>query len=172
MKIFKGQIIKYLFYIIPLTLTIIFLILFINVKTELEQIKDDYAKANKNNSKEKEELILENKRLKSLVRDTKIISSNSIYLYDHDIRNMKAKGLTNPVQDIISDLRKHRELIPYKGSLGGTMDFYGNNTIWILTNKWVLAYFEDGHSGGYLLLEYKISNNGIIEWKGIASMVS
>jgi hypothetical protein len=82
---------------------------------------------------------------------------------------MKKKGLSDPIQDIISDLMKHNELIPYKGVLGGTMRFY-EKEIRILTNKWVLAYFEDGHIGGYLLLEYKISDSGKIDWKRIVSM--
>jgi hypothetical protein len=83
---------------------------------------------------------------------------------------MKEKGLENPVHDIVSDLQKHRELIPYKGVLGGTMGFYSTEDIWILNNKWVFAEFDDGHIGGFLLLEYQVSNTGKISWKKIASM--
>jgi hypothetical protein len=91
---------------------------------------------------------------------------------EYDINEMKKSGLRNPVQDIISDLQKHRELIPYKGILGGEMGFYYKNEIRVLTNKWVLAYFEDGHYGGYLLLEYLVNSNGKITWKRIAAMRS
>jgi len=84
---------------------------------------------------------------------------------------LKEKGLSDPVREIIDDLIKHSELIPYKGILGGTMEFY-DREIWILNNKWVFAYFEDGHVMGYLLLEYSISDDGKIEWKRIASMRS
>jgi len=41
--------------------------------------------------------------------------------------------LSDPVQDIVSDLTKHGELIPYEGTLGGTMRFY-DEEIWILNN--------------------------------------
>ena len=83
---------------------------------------------------------------------------------------MKEKGLEKPVENIISDLQKHGELIPYKGVHGGKMGFYNPYDIWILTNKWVFAYFEDGHLSGYLLLEYNVTDDGKIQWKKIASM--
>jgi hypothetical protein len=93
-------------------------------------------------------------------------------LDEYDINEMRERGLRNPVQDIISDLQEHRDLIPYKGVLGGEMGFFDKNKIWVLTNKWVLAYFEDGHIGGYLLLEFLVHDNGRITWNRIASMKS
>ncbi len=98
--------------------------------------------------------------------------ANTIALYRWDIEEMKRKGLKDPVKDIITDLRQHRELIPYEGTLGGTMNFYSEDQIWILTKKWVLAYFEDGHNGGYLLLEYQVTKNGKIKWNGVASYIA
>ncbi len=98
--------------------------------------------------------------------------ANTIELHSWDIEQMKRKGLIDPVKNIISDLRQHRELIPYKGSMGGTMNFYSESQIWILTKKWVLAYFEDGHNGGYLLLEYEVTKDGKIKWKTVASYIS
>jgi hypothetical protein len=114
-------------------------------------------------------------RLKSLGEKTKmstIKSANVIELHSWDIEEMKKRGLKGPVKDIISDLMQHRELIPYKGSLGGTMNFYSAGKIWILTKKWVLAYFEDGHNRGYLLLEYEVTNDGRIKWKVLASYIA
>jgi hypothetical protein len=81
---------------------------------------------------------------------------------------LQVKGFTGQLKDIVSDLKTHSELIPYKGVLGGTMGFYGNNDIHVLTNSWVLAYFSDGHIEGYMLLRYEI-NNGSISWKVIDS---
>jgi len=98
--------------------------------------------------------------------------ANTIELHSWDIEEMKRKGLKDPVKDIIFDLRQHRELIPYKGSLGGTMNFYSEGQIWILTKKWVLAYFEDGHNGGYLLLEYEVTKDGKIKWNTVASYIA
>jgi len=80
---------------------------------------------------------------------------------------------TNNIEDLIShlktDLKERKDLIPYKGVLGGTMGFYDKNRIHILNYKWVYAHFEDGHIGGEMLLEYDISEDGKINWKVIAS---
>ncbi len=125
---------------------------------ELEQSKKDFEQ-----------------RLKSLEETIKLNlgkPANIIELHRWDTEEMKKRGLKEPVKDIISDLMQHRELIPYKGSLGGTMNFYSEGKIWILTKKWVFAYFEDGHNGGYLLLEYEVTNYGRINWKALASYIA
>jgi hypothetical protein len=79
------------------------------------------------------------------------------------------KGLTDPASEIVADLQKHPELIPYKGVLGGTMGFYYKEEIHILTPKWVIASFEDGHMAGIMLLRYEVSDDGKISWKVIDS---
>jgi hypothetical protein len=79
-----------------------------------------------------------------------------------DVERMKDRGLKDPVDDIKASLREKRELIPYEGVMGGTMDFY---EIHVLTPRWVLAYFEDGHVGGYMLLEYDVSEDGKVSWE-------
>lgn len=86
----------------------------------------------------------------------------------HIIR-LKNKGLKDPLKDLVKDLRAHPELIPYEGVLGGTMQFYFEDKIWVISNHWVLAYFEDGHRSGYALLEYKVADGGKISWKILAS---
>jgi hypothetical protein len=93
-------------------------------------------------------------------------------LFSWDIEAMKKKGLHDPASEITADLKQHHELIPYKGVLGGTMNFYDDSKIWVLTKKWVLAYFEDGHVAGYLLLEYEITQGGKIHWKTVASYIA
>ena len=98
--------------------------------------------------------------------------ASTIELFSWDIRAMQKKGLKDPVDDIVSDLKQHREIIPIKATMGGTMNFYDRSKIWILTNRWVLAYFEDGHNGGYLLLEYQIAPGGKIIWKVLASYLA
>ena len=170
MKILNNQFIRNLLFITLSVLAIIFFILLINVNNELDQLRNKHKTTRESYNKEKKEFIAENKRNEKLFPNNNNISTNIIYLNNNDIKDMKKKGLSNPVQEIISNLRKHRELIPYKGILGGTMGFYDKKSIWILTNKWVLAYFEDGHIGGYLLLEYNIDHYGKINWNRIGKM--
>jgi len=64
---------------------------------------------------------------------------------------------------------KHNELIPYGGVLGGTMGFWSESDIHVLTLKWVFASFDDGHILEHMLLEYKVSDDGKISWKVLAS---
>ncbi len=84
------------------------------------------------------------------------------------INGLKRQGFDGNIQDIINDLVKHDELIPYKGVLGGKMGFYYKERIHVLSDKWVYAYFEDGHISGYMLLSYSIDNKEI-SWKVIDS---
>ena len=103
----------------------------------------------------------------SLDESEKLLKSQSL-LRNWDLKRLKEKGLRDPIKDIITDLIKHKELIPYKGVLGGVMHFYESG-IYVLTPKWVYAYFEDGHIAGRMLLEYQVSDEGKISWRVVDS---
>ncbi len=167
MKISKDQLAKSLLLIIPLIIAIIFFILFIQTNDELYQYEIKYQKFVESYNKEKAGLIEQNNNLKRLLQIRKDDMPNNISLEDLDIERLREKGLSSPVQNILMDLKNHKELIPYEGILGGTMRFY-DKECWVLNNKWVFAYFEDGHYGGYMLLEYNVAENGKINWKRIA----
>jgi hypothetical protein len=85
-------------------------------------------------------------------------------LQEFEIMQLKQKGLKDPVKDLRSDLMKRQELIPYKGVLGGTMGFYSEENIHIISSKWAAASFDDGHKGGIMLLKYSIQKDGKIRW--------
>jgi len=167
MKILRNQLTKSLLLILFLIAAIMFFILFIRTNNELSQFKVKYEKVVKNYNEEKAGLIAQNMNLKRLLQIRKNNIPNNISLIEWDIKRLKERGLLNPVQDILLDLKNHRELIPYGGILGGTIEFY-NKESWVLNNKWVFAYFEDGHYGGYMLLEYNVELNGKINWERIA----
>lgn len=63
------------------------------------------------------------------------------------------------------DLVERPELIPFEGTLGGTMGFYDPENIYVLSDKWVYARFEDGHIQGGMLLEYSLGPDGEISWQ-------
>jgi hypothetical protein len=82
-------------------------------------------------------------------------------LSQSDIQKLQRKGLKSPETDLMNDLnRKQNQLIPDKGTMGGTMTIRDSR---ILNDRYALAYYEDGHNGGYLLLKYTV-NNGSINW--------
>jgi len=138
--------------------------LFWSKSTELSQALE-YTEIIKKNYQNNYDILLE----KYNQEKSTPAKANVIELSQTHIRRLAKKGLENPVQDLVDDLIKHPELIPEKGTLGGTMGFNFEDKIWILTNKWVLAYYEDGHKGGYVLLQYDVSSVGKITWKKIAS---
>lgn len=87
-------------------------------------------------------------------------------LSQSDIQRLKRKGLKNPETDLMNDLsRKQSQLIPTEGVLGGTMAIRDTR---ILNDRYAMAYYEDGHIGGYMLLKYEV-NNGKISWKVVDS---
>jgi len=102
--------------------------------------------------------------LTSLITEYKGMLELESKLDSWKIGQLKSKGLSDPLNDIITDLSKHRELIPFKGVLGGTMGFYHPEYA-IVTRNEVFIPFEDGHRGGYMLLKYQVSDEGKISWK-------
>ena len=88
-------------------------------------------------------------------------------LRDWDIAYLKEHGLKDPVPEIKASLAQKTHLIPQEGVLGGTNQVF-EDKIFVLNRQWVLAYFEDGHNVGNILLSYQV-NNGKITWKVIRS---
>lgn len=126
---------------------------------------------NKDLKEQKTALSKEVEDMKSKIAEKEQIIESFPHLNEIMLSQMKQSGFNGDASTIIDDLMKHNELIPYKGVLGGTMGFYFKNKIYVLSDKWVLAYFDDGHIGGYMLLNYKWSNKGF-SWRVIDSYLS
>lgn len=105
--------------------------------------------------------------LKAL-RETPELKPSPTFLTSYDIRRLKERGLSHPIQDLQADLAGSPDLIPQEGVLGGTMHFYPDQ-IYVLTDRWVLAYFDDGHIAGYAWLRYTVQQGGEITWKVLNS---
>ena len=69
--------------------------------------------------------------------------------------------------EVKRDLMKRPELIPVEGILGGVMNFYSEELIFV-THRYVFAVADDGHFCVYMILTYNISEAGDIEWKLLA----
>ncbi len=78
------------------------------------------------------------------------------------VSRLKGDGFAS-VHDFLATLRLENDLIPYEGVLGGTMAWWPKGS-YVLTEHFVLGYFEDGHVGGYAVLEYEIDPVGNVEW--------
>jgi hypothetical protein len=86
-----------------------------------------------------------------------------------DIAQLARQGISDPEADLASDLMQHRELRLYAGLMGRTMGFYSKKAIHILSSRWILAAFEDGHISGHMLLEYRVDPGGKIRWRALAA---
>jgi hypothetical protein len=85
-------------------------------------------------------------------------------LQESDRQFLIAQGLGDPANDLVRDLMNHNELIPCKGTLGGTPGFYDPAGIAILDKNHVKAVFEDGHEEGTIELAFTVAK-GKITWK-------
>jgi hypothetical protein len=74
--------------------------------------------------------------------------------------NISEKGIKD-------DLINRATILDIKGVKGGKIAFNNPDKINILSEKWVMAYFDDGHIDGLVLLEYKIESSGKISWRVI-----
>lgn len=100
----------------------------------------------------------------TLKKEPVVIASTSTLgkLSTSEITRLKAKGLTNPEADLKADLTENQQnILQQKGSLGGTMAI---RDIQILGERYALAYFEDSHKGGYMVLRFEIQPTGLIAW--------
>ncbi len=103
-----------------------------------------------------------------LIRKDSLLSQcqerSNLLLSKWDTEQLRRQGLSNPVDDLKSDLISNKEIIQEEGVLGGEMQFYSKDKIYVLNDKWVLAYYEDGHNAGSMLLAYNVGKGGTINW--------
>lgn len=159
-----------------LILNIISIILIIGIlvsstirNKKLMEGNEELISSNKELTKSMHIMKDENKKYKSDInilnkeKDEMISKLNeSLTIDERMIKKIEEKGYSD-YKYILKDLELHPELIPYKGVLGGTMSWWHDES-YILNEKWVYGYFEDGHINGYALLEYKINDDKTISW--------
>ena len=95
----------------------------------------------------------------------KVVANPSV-LKETDRQFLMNRGLSDPVNDIVKDLSKHPELIPCKGTLGGTPGFEYPEDIIVHSRNRVAATFSDGHYDGEIELTFTVSEGRIV-WKAV-----
>lgn len=88
--------------------------------------------------------------------------NNYWYIPNYDGEVALQRGIKNPEEFIETSFRNKPDLIPMDGVLGGTMR-YGN--VQILSDKWLIADFNDGHIEGKGLYKYTFKTDGSLEFK-------
>lgn len=92
-------------------------------------------------------------------------AERGVFLSDDEIAELKQAGLTDPVNQLRSDLGAHGSLIPISSVVGGRMGFYDRDGIVLLPGRYVYAPGEDGHILVHTLLRYDVRPGGTIVWK-------
>lgn len=144
--------------IVVLSVACIFLLL------EISKLRDELAKTENELSKVRMSEKEREKKIEHLFESSKPPRVHYLTLTSKEIESLKRRGLEDPYRDIVDDLVKHHELIPYEGVLGGQMLFSRKYTV-VLGPRRVLAYYDDGHIDGHMLLEYEVSDQGMISWR-------
>lgn len=73
--------------------------------------------------------------------------------------------------EIIQDLLRHKELIPFEGVLGGTPGFYKESIIICKnnnTNGYIFVVADDGHVSADMLVSFSKGTGDFITWNLIA----
>jgi len=83
-------------------------------------------------------------------------TENYWFANEHEGTAFVEKGINDPKTSIEKALREKPELIPLEAVLGGTMRF-GN--IEILSDKWVIADYDDDHVTGKSIYRYQLTQN-------------
>lgn len=126
---------------------------------ELNQRLQEMERINLTDNQIVQTLTKENEELKAKI--------NSVSYSDVTIDNyLKSNNITRT--ELLSDLENNYELIPFEAILGGKMQYLPSESS-VISSKWVLGYFEDGHIFGYSLLQYNIEDKNNIKWKVIDS---
>lgn len=91
--------------------------------------------------------------------------SQGVLLSADEVGELKRAGLTDPVNQLRSDLGAQGSLIPVPGVLGGKMGFYDRDGVVLLPGHYVYAPAEDGHIMVHAVLRYDVERGGKIRWK-------
>jgi hypothetical protein len=139
--------------------------------TKLNSAKQDILNLKKENGRlagQKDTLSKQVENMENQINEQNSTIQAFPHLDQYMLSQLKQLGFNGDENTIKEDLKKHNELIPYEGVLGGTMEFASKDYIYVLSNEWVFANFNDGHNAGYMLLSYKWSGKGL-KWKVLDS---
>jgi hypothetical protein len=123
--------------------------------------KNDTKLSNDGDSKVIDKLQKENDSLKVVLQKAQL---NNNYWFDDEIdgtmfENSNTQEFKNTIEN---SLREKVTLIPIKATLGGKMEF---ENIKILSYKWLIADYSDGHVYGKSLFSYQLVDGNNFEFE-------
>lgn len=144
-----------------IALLLIYLVLSVEDRVRIDELSSELARS----EVYREACLERNDSLFQVLQQIRITNAVPPFLDKWQLEELEKRGLGDPVNDLRNDLVSKPSLIRATPVLGGKMGFYFSDGIHILNKRWVLAYFEDGHVSGALLLKYEIGEGGGISWE-------
>jgi len=89
-----------------------------------------------------------------------------------DWARLKKEGRPDPRCWLVKDLLAREDLIPWEGIHGGTMKIYDPSLVWFTGPKWCVAWAEDGHIGGFMLLRFEEGDDEKPRWRLLDSTLA
>ncbi|HON33604.1 MAG: hypothetical protein WBJ42_02825 [Thermovirgaceae bacterium] len=89
-----------------------------------------------------------------------------------DWERLKKEGRTDPRGRFVEDLLARGDLVPWEGIHGGTMKIYDPSLVWFAGPRWCVAWAEDGHIGGFMLLRFEEDDDGNPQWRLLDSALA
>jgi len=81
-----------------------------------------------------------------------------------DWEKMRTRARPDPRSLVLENLLAREDLISWEGIHGGTMKIYDPSLVWFIGPRWCIAWVEDGHIGGYMLLRFD-TDTGQTQWR-------
>ena len=78
----------------------------------------------------------------------------------------KYEGIEDPEGFIKNQLQNQPDKIPLSPVLGGNMEF---RKIDIISEKWLLAIYDDGHVQGKAIMQYELQPDGSVKYTVVAT---
>lgn len=86
-------------------------------------------------------------------------------------KRLSTKTRPEPRSWLTENLLSRQDLIPWKGVHGGTMKIFDPSLVWFIGPTWCIAWVEDGHIGGYILLKFDAGAEDA-QWRLLDSAIS
>jgi hypothetical protein len=99
--------------------------------------------------------------LNRVINELRTFVPSRPFLDEMQLNELKNMGLENPLEDLRNNLLLRSDLIRQQSENGGRMGFYFPDAIHILNSRWAMAYFEDGHYAGALLLNFSVHDDAV-----------
>jgi hypothetical protein len=114
-----------------------------------------------------QQLINKNDSLLRVLNSINKKPENYWFKASHEGEKYIMLGIQNPEHYVDSVLHSRPDKIPLEAILGGTMSF---GKVELLSSKWLISEYDDGHIMGRTLFEYQISEDGQVDFKPIRTI--